>query len=245
MHRLLPLVLICMVTLSCTPPKPEITLDATTKEGYEKSLIQMSSGLASNERTALSEAIKVIQTGTQGISQVNEEANDRIKVAGKNRLQIIDEAKSIVLEYFEIYDELKKNIHVTVKQKPNGNILNNADVKVINNSRWDIQLTGCRVEAPDNSGRGVDITIIGTVKAGELAYLEGSSWDEPFKENQESTQFDLLILGRIPNSGKLGEQRVRNEEFDQWSIGDQSAFSVHPLYNSFLQHIDHARKSKM
>jgi hypothetical protein len=205
----------------------------------------MSSGMSSNDRTALSEAISIIQTRTKGMAQVNDDANDRIKVAGKSRLQIIDEAKSIVLEYFEIYDDLTKSIHVTVKRKPNGTRFNNTDLKVINNSRWDIELGSCAFFLPDNLDTAVSIIPLGNrdVKGGELTYIDGYCRGTTFKDNQECTQIQLSILGRIPNSRKFGEKWDGNQDIDEWTIGDQTLFSVHPVYNSFLQHIGYARNS--
>jgi hypothetical protein len=94
---------LCVLILSgCAPKKPEVTLLATSKEEYEKSLIQMSTGLSSKDRSILSKAIAIIQTYTEGLNQVDDETNKRIKVSGKSRTELINEARSIILDWYEI-----------------------------------------------------------------------------------------------------------------------------------------------
>lgn len=68
---------------------------------YEHSLVAMSKGLTTEERLLLGEAISIIQGNTQDIPQLSEEANNRSKLGGMTREQIISKAKSIVLDWFE------------------------------------------------------------------------------------------------------------------------------------------------
>lgn len=89
------------IASSCTPKKPEVTLVATSKEEYEKSLILMATGLSSNDRLILSKSIAIIQKDTTGLDQVDDDTNKRVKVSGKTRTELIGEARSVVLDWYK------------------------------------------------------------------------------------------------------------------------------------------------
>jgi SHS2 domain-containing protein len=88
------------IASSCTPKKPEVTLVATSKEEYEKSLILMATGLSAKDRLILSKAIAIIQKDTPGLDQVDDDTNNRVKVSGKTRTELINEARTIVLDWY-------------------------------------------------------------------------------------------------------------------------------------------------
>lgn len=90
-----------LVLTGCKPQKPEVKLVATSKDAYDKSLVLMAEGLTSDERSTLSQAIEIVQENTSGISQVDSDTSQRVKVSGKTRVQIINEARQIVLDWFK------------------------------------------------------------------------------------------------------------------------------------------------
>lgn len=100
---------ICMLLLaSCVPPKPDVKLDGTSKEAYEKSLILIVSGLTSDERMVLSKAIKIVQEHTRLMDQIDIDSNKRSAVNGKTRLEIIEEARKMVLKLIDENKETEK-----------------------------------------------------------------------------------------------------------------------------------------
>ena len=97
-----------LLVTSCTPTKPDIKLDGTSKEAYEKSLILMVSGLTSDERMVLSGSIKIIQDKTKVMSQMDSDTHKRAVVSGKSRVELNDEARRIALDWFEEHKEFEK-----------------------------------------------------------------------------------------------------------------------------------------
>lgn len=239
MTKQLVIAAICMLLVtSCTPPKPDIKLDGTSKEAYEKSLILMSSGLSSDERVALSEAISIIQAETEGLSQVDKDANDRIKVSGKSRTQLLDEARTIVLKYFdensrdeEFFNSIRDKIHCSVQYSQFSDGRYKLKLKVENKCDWDIKITSCFIDPPkglEDFTKSVFISILGNqiVKSGETKVLVGETFDSLSKDNIELTSFNIQILGRL-----VGKQ-------DVWTIQQ----SIYPIGDSFLKHIGQQRK---
>ena len=94
--------MLCLLVLaSCAPTKPEVKIDGTSKEAYEKSLVLMASGLTSSEKEALSLAIEILQETYTGLSQLSPDANKRSNVTGKSHSELLDNAKAYVLEWFD------------------------------------------------------------------------------------------------------------------------------------------------
>lgn len=125
-------ILCVLVLASCAPTKPEVRIDGTSKEAYEKSLVLMASGLTSSEKDALSLAIEIIQENNNGLSQLSVDANKRMHVTGKTHSELLDSAKAIVLawfdreeqnekSYYQLRSELTGKVHLKIlsyKEKP-------------------------------------------------------------------------------------------------------------------------------
>ena len=93
--------LLCFMGASCSLPRKEPVIDASSQQAFENSLVAIGTPLSSKDRVVLGEAIHIVQNHTDGMSVLSPEADNRLKVAGLTRHQIIDRATSIVLDWFE------------------------------------------------------------------------------------------------------------------------------------------------
>lgn len=140
--------ILCILLLaSCAPTKPEVRIDGTSKEAYEKSLVLMASGLTRSEREALSLAIEILQETYTGLSQLSVDANKRLTITGKSRSELLDNAEANVLAwfdqqssneklYYQLRSELTGKVHLKIlsfKEKPSVKIGRILDASVFNN----------------------------------------------------------------------------------------------------------------
>lgn len=137
----------CVLVLAgCTP-----RIDSSSQDKYEQSLVSMTKGLSPNELTVLTEAVSIIQTHTSGISLLNQEANNRNKLSGMTREEVVNKAKLIVLDWFSTNrsyidhyckaEELASSVSFTIigsKQRDDNPFVIDVSVVVKNQSANDI-----------------------------------------------------------------------------------------------------------
>ena len=145
--------MLCLLVLaSCSPKTPELRIDGSSKEAYEKSVILIASGLTNEERMALSAAIDIVRSNQVVFRQFNTETNNRAQLSGKTRDDLIDEARKMVLDWFEsnknderLYYELQSELIGKVTGRVDSvqtdkNYRCNVTFSVQNSSKRDIKL---------------------------------------------------------------------------------------------------------
>jgi hypothetical protein len=238
--------ILCLLVLaSCAPTKPEVRIDGTSKEAFEKSLVLMASGLSSDQRAALSEAIDILQS-TNGLKQLGYDANMRIRVSGKTRTELIDEATAFVLKYYsdnrdkaELYAKCKALVSGKIDaaivswkygrgEFTSRNVI--VQVKFVNRSDRDIVVLSTTIDYTDYNAQ-VGQLAKSKVAAGQTKTLEISGDDSPDPINRASKIRKILI--EVPS--------LSNMEFSTFNLLSNDPWGP-TEYADFLKHIGHKRQ---
>jgi hypothetical protein len=238
--------ILCLLVLaSCAPTKPEVRIDGTSKEAFEKSLVLMASGLSSDQRAALSEAIEILQS-TDGLKQLGYDTNMRIKVSGKTRTELIDEATAFVLKYYsdnrekaELYGKCRAlvlgKLDATIVSWRYGRVQDGGrevivQVKYVNRSDRDIVVLSTTIDNTDYNAQ-VGQLAKSTVAAGQTKTVEITGDDPGNPINRASTIREILV--EVPS--------LSNMEFSAFNLLSNDPWGP-TVYADFLKHIGHKRQ---
>lgn len=146
--------LFTLLLSGCTP-----TIDSSSQEKYEQSLVAMSKGLSTGELSVLTQAVSIVQGNTKDNPLLSREANDRNKLSGMTREQIVNKAKSTVLDWFaknknyiDNYckaDELAKGVSISVgdsKKRDDYSGITYVSVRVKNGLKEDIEVGRLKID---------------------------------------------------------------------------------------------------
>ena len=232
---------LCLLVLaSCVPTKPEVKIDGTSKEAYEKSLVLMASGLSSDQRAALSEAIEILQS-TDSLKQLGYDTNMRIKVSGKTRTELIDEATAFVLKYYsdnrevvELHGKCRAlvlgKLDATIVSWKYGRVQDGGrevivQVKYVNRSDRDIVVLSTTIDTREYKAP-VGQLAKSKVAAGQTKTVEITGDDPGNPINRASTIREILV--EVPSLSNMEISAFNLLSNDPWGP---------TVYADFLKHI--------